>query len=113
MGVQSHREIGDREIDAVNGKALLTIPLSGTAEMGQVDAGGKVFVNIEDKDQIDVIDVSAKKVAASWPVGPGSSPTGSSLDRTSHRLFVGAGKFACDGRHERKSPGKRPDLWRD
>ena len=51
-----------------------------------------MFVNIEDKDQIDVIDVAAKKVSASWPVSPGTSPTGMSLDRASHRLFVGAGK---------------------
>jgi len=91
--VFNHTGKSATEIDAVNGKALLTIPLSGTAEMGQVDADGKVFVNIEDKDQIDVIDVSAKKVAASWAVAPGSSPTGLFLDRTSHRLFVGADKF--------------------
>ena len=43
-------------------------------------APGKVFVNIEDKDQIDVIDVAAKKVQASWPVAPGRSPTGMALD---------------------------------
>ena len=70
----------------------MTIPLTGTAESGQAD-GTRVFVNIEDKDQIDVIDVSAKKVATSWSVAPGSSPTGMFLDRASHRLFVGAGKL--------------------
>jgi hypothetical protein len=52
-----------------------------------------VFVNIEDKDQIDVIDVAAKKVVASWPVAPGTSPTGQALDIPTHRLFVGAGGF--------------------
>ena len=45
-----------------DGKVVATIPLTGTAETGQADGAGKVFVNIEDKDQIDVIDVAAKKV---------------------------------------------------
>lgn len=79
-------------IDADKTKVIGTIPLSGTAEMGQTDGTGKVFVNIEDKDQIDVIDVAAKKVVVSWPVAPGTSPTGMSLDASTHRLFVGAGK---------------------
>ena len=78
-------------IDAASGKVKATIPLTGTAESGQSDGSGKVFVNIEDKDQIDVIDVASKRVEASWPVSPGTSPTGMFLDRASHRLFVGAG----------------------
>ncbi|HEU5254822.1 MAG TPA: hypothetical protein VFU28_02465, partial [Vicinamibacterales bacterium] len=77
-------------IDTTKTAVVQTIPLTGTAETGQSDGAGKVFVNIEDKDQIDVIDVAAKKVVASWPVAPGASPTGMSLDTASHRLFVGA-----------------------
>src|SRR6188768_1833142 len=64
------------QIDARSGTVVAVIPLTGTAETGQADGAGKVFVNIEDKDQIDVIDVAAKKVVASWPVAPGTSPTG-------------------------------------
>jgi YVTN family beta-propeller protein len=90
--VFNHTGHSATEIAATTGKVVATIPLSGTAESGQSDGAGKVFVNVEDKDQIDVIDVAAKKVAASWSVSPGSSPTGMSLDRASHRLFVGAGK---------------------
>ena len=52
------------EMDAT-GKVIATIPLSGTAETGQVDNGaGRVYVNVEDKDQIDVIDMASKKVVA-------------------------------------------------
>jgi DNA-binding beta-propeller fold protein YncE len=76
-----------------SGKVIATIPLSGTAETGQADsAAGRVYVNIEDKDAIDVIDIAAKKVIATWPVAPGSEPTGMALDIPTHRLFVGAGK---------------------
>ena len=79
-------------IDAVTGKALATVPLSGTAETGVVDAAlNRIFVNIEDKDAIDVIDGATHKVVATWPVAPGASPTGLAIDPAAHRLFVGAG----------------------
>ena len=77
-------------VDAKAGTVIATIPLTGVAETGQSDGAGKVFVNIEDKDQVDVIDVAAKKVSASWSVAPGKGPTGMALDITTHRLFVGA-----------------------
>jgi DNA-binding beta-propeller fold protein YncE len=91
--VFNHTGMSATQIDAASGKVIATIALTGTAESGQADGAGKVFVNVEDKDQIDVIDIAAKKVTASWPVAPGTSPTGLSLDRASHRLWVGAGKF--------------------
>jgi len=90
--VFNHTGMSASQIDAASGKVVATIPLSGTAETGQSDGAGRVFVNIEDKDQIDVVDVAAKKVTASWSVAPGSGPTGMALDIASHRLFVGAGK---------------------
>jgi DNA-binding beta-propeller fold protein YncE len=77
--------------DAASGKVSSTIPLSGVAEFGQVD-GARVFVNIEDKDAIDVIDITKHAVIAHWPVAPADSPTGMALDAAGHRLFVGGGK---------------------
>lgn len=90
--VFNHTGMSATAINAATGAVLMTVPLSGTAETGQSDGAGKVFVNIEDKDQIDVIDVASKKVSASWSVAPGSGPTGLALDNATHRLFVGAGK---------------------
>jgi DNA-binding beta-propeller fold protein YncE len=91
--VFNHTGKSATEIDAATSKVLATIPLTGTAESGQSDGAGKVFVNIEDKDQIDVIDVASKKVQASWPVAPGAEPTGMAYDAASRRLFVGAGNL--------------------
>jgi len=91
--VFNHTGMSATQIEAASGKVLATIPLTGTAESGQADGNGKVFVNIEDKDQVDVIDAATKKVTASWSVAPGSAPTGMALDTATHRLFVGAGKF--------------------
>jgi DNA-binding beta-propeller fold protein YncE len=79
--------------DAATGKVTATIPLAGTAESGAADPGvGRVFVNIEDKNSIDVIDVATHAVVANWPVAPAEEPTGMAIDPASHRLFVGGGK---------------------
>lgn len=79
-------------IDAASGKVVAMIPLSGVAESGQADADvGRVFVNIEDTDSIDVIDMATHTVVANWPVAPASSPTGMAIDPATHRLFVGGG----------------------
>jgi YVTN family beta-propeller protein len=79
-------------IEAATGKVVATIPLAGVAETGTADPGlGRVFVNIEDKNSIDVIDIATHKVVANWPVAPAESPTGMAIDTANHRLFVGGG----------------------
>ena len=81
-------------INAASGAVVATIPLAGTAETGQADPGlGRVYVNIEDKNSVDVIDIATHKVIANWPVAPAINPTGMAVDTASHRLFVGGGKF--------------------
>jgi YVTN family beta-propeller protein len=80
--------------DAATGNVTATIPLPGTAETGQPDPGlGRVFVNIEDKGSVAVIDVAKHEVVADWPVAPADSPTGMASDPETHRIFVGGGKF--------------------
>src|SRR2546428_2021144 len=58
-------------IDTAANNAVATIPLAGVAETGAADpALGRVFVNIEDKNSIDVIDIATLKGLAHWPVAP-------------------------------------------
>lgn len=79
-------------IDAKSGAVAATIPISGVAETGQADAGiGRVFVNIEDTNAIDVIDMATYKVVANYPVAPAAAPTGMAVDAATHRLFVTGG----------------------
>jgi len=79
-------------INADSGSVVATIKLGGQAETGQADASlGKVFVNIEDKSRVDVIDMSTHTVTASWPVAPAMDPKGMAIDTATHRLFVGGG----------------------
>ncbi len=68
------------------------IELGGKPEYLAADGTGKVYVNLEDKDQVAVVDLKARKVLAHWPVAPGGSPVGLAIDPQKHRLFIGCRK---------------------
>jgi len=74
-------------IDAKKDSVIATIPFDGKPELPATDNNGKVFVNIEDKSEIAVIDAESLKVTQQWPVTPGEEPTGLALDQANHRLF--------------------------
>jgi YVTN family beta-propeller protein len=74
-------------IDAANNKILTTIPLDGKPEFSVSDGKGKVYVNLEDKSCISVINTTTCTVEHTWPLAPGEEPTGLALDNVTHRLF--------------------------
>jgi DNA-binding beta-propeller fold protein YncE len=80
-------------IDAATGKVLGTIELDGKPEFAASDAKGEVFVNIEDKSELTVIDPNKLEVKAKWPLAPCTEPSGLAMDRKNRRLFVG-----CDNK---------------
>jgi DNA-binding beta-propeller fold protein YncE len=80
------------DIDPKNGKMDAPIDLGGKPEFLASDGKGKVFVNLEDKDQVAVVDLKTRKVIAHWPVAPGGSPVGMSIDTKKGRLFIGCRK---------------------
>jgi len=87
------------DVDPKTGSIDAPIDLGGKPEFLASDGTGKVYVNLEDKDQIAVVDLNARKVLAHWPVAPGGSPVGLSIDIAKHRLFVGCtddGKVIAD-----------------
>ena len=74
-------------IDAVNDTNIGTIPLGGKPEFGQSDEKGQVFVNIEDKNEIAVIDAEKLTVTNHWSIAPCESPSGLAIDLKNKRLF--------------------------
>ena len=54
---------------------------------------GEIFVNIEDKSEITVIDPKSLKVKSIWPLAPCESPSGLAMDAKNRRLFSG-----CDNK---------------
>jgi YVTN family beta-propeller protein len=80
-------------IDAKSGNILGTAELEDRAPEGAAtDGKGKIYVNNEGKNTIQVIDLKTMKVLASWPIAPCDGPTGIALDRKSMRIFSGCGK---------------------
>lgn len=69
--------------------APATLPVGGTLEFAVADGAGRVFVNVEDKSEVAVIDSKQLKVLAHWSVAPGGEPTGLAMDTAKGRLFVG------------------------
>jgi YVTN family beta-propeller protein len=77
--------------DAASGKVLGTIPLGGKPEYPATDLKGRVFVNIEDKNEIAQIDANKLRVLNRWPLGPCQEPSALAFDKEHHRLFPGCG----------------------
>lgn len=80
-------------IDAAQGTVLGTIKLDGKPEFAATDEKGEVFVNIEDKNEIEVIDPNKLEVKAKWPLAPCTEPSGLAIDRKNRRLFAGCDKL--------------------
>jgi len=78
-------------IDAASGKVVATIPLGGKPEFPASDGKGKVFVNIEDKSELAVIDVKSNTATAHWPLKGCEEPSALAFDVAHGRLFSGCG----------------------
>lgn len=77
------------DIDPRSGKIDPPIKLDGAPEFLASDGSGKVFVNLEDKDVVAVVDLKSRSVVSRWPVAPAGHPVGLSIDAAGHRLFIG------------------------
>jgi len=78
-------------IDAKTDRVTATVALPGRPEEGKPDGSGKVYINIEDKSEIAVVDVRAAKVLSTWSLAPCEGPSALALDVAHRRAFS-----ACD-----------------
>lgn len=80
-------------IDPDSGDLVGTAELEDNAPEGAASDGkGKLFVNNEGKNTIQVLDAKTMKVLSSWPLAPCEGPTGIAYDRASNRIFSGCSK---------------------
>jgi YVTN family beta-propeller protein len=80
-------------IDAATDKVVATIPVGGKPETAVSDGAGNIFINNEDKSTIEVVDITSMKHIKTWPIAPGTSPSGLCIDPETKRLFAG-----CDNK---------------
>ena len=74
-------------IDTARNEVVGTIALDAKPEFAVSDGAGHVFVNLEDKSSIAVIDPQKLTVLSSWPIEGCDSPSGLAMDTAHHRLF--------------------------
>lgn len=78
-------------LDGATGKVVATVPLGGQPEFAATDRKGRVYVNLEDKSEIAVLNAKQASVEKRWPLAPCEDPSGMAIDRAHERLFVGCG----------------------
>lgn len=74
-------------IDPSSSTVVATIDVPGKPELAVGDGHGKVFVNLEDKNLVALIDSKSNKVVGTWALGTCEEPTGIALDAAHKRLF--------------------------
>jgi DNA-binding beta-propeller fold protein YncE len=74
-------------IDAKSGSVVGTIELGGGPEFAVADGKGTVYINLEDKSELVVVDSATLKIKSRWPLAPAGAPTALAMDVAHHRLF--------------------------
>lgn len=80
-------------IDPVQEKLLDSVDLGGKPETAVNDGNGRLYVNIEDKNEIVEVDMKSLKVLNHWSIAPAEGPTGLAFDNKTKRLFAGCDKM--------------------
>lgn len=77
-------------IDARNNSALRSIQLGGRPEFAAVDGKGRLFINLEDKNSLVVVDTNLLTIAHRYDLSAAcDEPAGLSIDTKRQVLFVG------------------------
>lgn len=63
-------------IDPVSAKVVATVTVGGSLELGAADGNGKLYVNVEDKNDVAVIDTRARKLIRREALPGCDGPTG-------------------------------------
>jgi DNA-binding beta-propeller fold protein YncE len=87
--VFSHRAPNATVINAADGSVAGTIDLGGAPEQAVTDGNGHLYVDIEDKDNIAVVDAKTMTVTAHYDLaGKCGGPGGLAFDVKNHVLFA-------------------------
>ena len=74
-------------IDVKTAKAVATIEVGGVPEAAASDGKGRVYVNLEDKNEIAVIDVASRHIVGHYPLAGCNEPTGITYDAATGLLI--------------------------
>ncbi len=75
--------------EAASGKVLRTIALGGKPEFAATDNKGRVFVNIENTNEVVELDSKNITISKRYSLSPCNEPTGMAIDIAHHQIFSG------------------------
>jgi hypothetical protein len=89
-------------VDPATAKVLATVAIGGSLEFAVPDGRGRMYVNVEDKNEVVVLDTKARKLVSRFPLAGCDGPTGIAYDPTARELVSACGNrvavvFAPDG----------------
>jgi DNA-binding beta-propeller fold protein YncE len=87
--ILSHSAPNVTVINAADGSVAGTIDLGGAPEQAVSDGKGHLYIDLEDKDQVAVVDAASMKMTGAYGLeGKCGTPAGLAFDVKSHVLFV-------------------------
>ena len=87
--ILSHSAPNATVIDAKDGSIVGTIDLGGAPEQGASDGNGHLYIALEDKSKVAVVDSRTNKMTGQYDLeSKGGTPAGLALDKKNHILFV-------------------------
>jgi YVTN family beta-propeller protein len=103
-------------VDPASAKVLGTVAVGGSLEMGEADGRGRMYVNVEDKNEVAVLDTRARKLVRRFALDGCDGPTGIAVDTRDNQIVSACGGNAVaivsapDGRQIARLPiGKGAD----
>ncbi|HEX4749009.1 MAG TPA: YncE family protein, partial [Bryobacteraceae bacterium] len=86
--ILSHSAPNVTVIDSKDGSVLGTIDLGGAPEQAASDGKGHLYIDVEDKNNIAVVDANTMQVTAHYDLGENKTPAGLAFDVKNGILFV-------------------------
>jgi len=86
--VLSHSTPGITAINTADGAVVGTVDLGAAPEQTVGDGKGHLYVDLEDKDAVGVVDTKTFTVTVRYPLGDEHVPAGLAMDPKSRVLFV-------------------------
>lgn len=96
--------------DAVSAKVLATVQVGGSLELGVADGAGRLYVNVEDRNEVAVLDTKSRKLLSRFRLEGCEGPTGIAYDPGSHEVLSACAEnavaivSASDGRQIARLP---------
>ncbi len=86
--ILSHSAPNATVIDTKDGSVVGTIDLGGAPEQAATDGKGHLYIDIEDKNNVAVVDAKTMQVTAHYDLGDNKTPAGLAFDAKNQILFV-------------------------